>query len=98
VVAARLAVFRDPDRFAPRRETLANPCIAGSTSNAIAGVIRYWWLVKADIHRPLEYGAILAVLLGYRIAAWAGPKPEKFPRLLSQASDPNRAFIVDFMP
>jgi sulfoxide reductase heme-binding subunit YedZ len=41
---------------------------------ASAGVIHYWWLVKADIHKPLEYGAILAVLLGYRIAVWAGPK------------------------
>ena len=41
--------------------------------SAIAGVIHYWWLVKADIHLPLEYGAILAVLLGYRIKAWAGP-------------------------
>ena len=42
--------------------------------SAIAGVIHYWWLVKADIHLPLEYGVILAVLLGYRIAGWAGPK------------------------
>ena len=31
-------------------------------------------LVKADIREPLKYGTILAVLLGYRIAVWAGPK------------------------
>jgi sulfoxide reductase heme-binding subunit YedZ len=42
--------------------------------SAIAGVIHYWWLVKANIREPLKYGAILAVLLGYRIAVWAGPK------------------------
>jgi len=42
--------------------------------SAIAGVIHYWWLVKADIRNPLKYGAILTVLLGYRIAVWAGPK------------------------
>jgi sulfoxide reductase heme-binding subunit YedZ len=42
--------------------------------SAIAGVIHYWWLVKADIREPLKYAAILAVLLGYRIAVWAGPK------------------------
>jgi len=42
--------------------------------SAIAGVIHYLWLVKADIHLPLEYGAILAALLGYRIAVWAGPR------------------------
>jgi len=43
-------------------------------ASAIAGVIHYWWLVKADIRLPLEYGAILGVLLGYRIAVWAGPR------------------------
>lgn len=34
---------------------------------AIAGVIHYLWLVKADKHRPIIYGAILAVLLGVRV-------------------------------
>jgi len=54
--------------------------------SAIAGVIHYWWLVKADIHLPLEYGAILAVLLSYRIAVWAGPKlSEKKPRVFVKA-------------
>jgi len=33
-------------------------------------VIHYLWLVKADIHKPLEYGAILAVLLAYRVVIW----------------------------
>jgi sulfoxide reductase heme-binding subunit YedZ len=42
--------------------------------SAIAGVIHYWWLVKADIHQPLQYAIILAVLLAYRIAVWARPK------------------------
>jgi sulfoxide reductase heme-binding subunit YedZ len=38
--------------------------------SAIAGVIHYVWLVKADIREPLEYGAILALLLGYRLVIW----------------------------
>jgi len=42
--------------------------------SAIAGVIHYWWLVKADIREPLKYGVILTLLLGYRIAVWARPK------------------------
>jgi sulfoxide reductase heme-binding subunit YedZ len=42
--------------------------------SAIAGVIHYFWLVKADKHKPLEYGAVLAVLLGYRVVVWARPK------------------------
>jgi len=42
--------------------------------SAIAGVIHYYWLVKADKHKPLEYAGVLALLLGYRIAVWAVPK------------------------
>jgi methionine sulfoxide reductase heme-binding subunit len=42
--------------------------------SAICGVIHYLWLVKADVRKPLEYGAILAVLLGYRIIVWGLPK------------------------
>jgi methionine sulfoxide reductase heme-binding subunit len=47
--------------------------------SAIAGVIHYLWLVKADIHKPLEYGAILAVLLGYRVIAWLRSSPAARP-------------------
>lgn len=43
--------------------------------SATAGVIHYWWLVKADIHKPREYALVLTVLLGYRIAMWAVQKP-----------------------
>jgi methionine sulfoxide reductase heme-binding subunit len=46
---------------------------------AIAGVIHFYWLVKADIRRPLQYGAVLAVLLGYRLfVKW---KPFAIPRV-----------------
>src|SRR6185503_13977349 len=31
---------------------------------AAAGVIHFYWLVKADIRRPAQYGAVLALLLG----------------------------------
>ena len=41
--------------------------------SAIAGVIHYLWLVKADIRKPLIYGAILGVLLLYRIVVSIGP-------------------------
>jgi len=42
--------------------------------SAVAGVIHYVWLVKADIHKPLEYALVLGVLLGYRVVVWAAPK------------------------
>ena len=35
---------------------------------AVAGVLHFYWLVKADTRRPLQYGAVLVLLLGYRLA------------------------------
>ena len=36
-------------------------------ASAIAGVVHYWWLVKADISRPQTYAAIVGVLLAARL-------------------------------
>jgi sulfoxide reductase heme-binding subunit YedZ len=36
--------------------------------SAIAGVVHYYWLVKSDVRSPLAYGAVISVLLAYRIA------------------------------
>jgi len=41
--------------------------------SAIAGVIHYTWLVKADLTKPLEFAAVVSVPLGYRVAVWAAP-------------------------
>ncbi len=30
------------------------------------GPLHYWWLVKADVNRPLTYAAVVALLLGTR--------------------------------
>lgn len=38
--------------------------------SAAAGVIHYIWLVKADLKKPLEYAAVLGLLLLYRIVMW----------------------------
>jgi methionine sulfoxide reductase heme-binding subunit len=38
-------------------------------TGAIA-VLHYWWLVKADVRRPLTYGAVVLALLGARVY-WA---------------------------
>jgi len=38
--------------------------------SAAAGVVHFIWLVKADLRRPLTYGAVLAILLAYRLIAW----------------------------
>lgn len=34
---------------------------------AVAGVIHYWWLVKADVRHPQTYALIFGVLLGLRV-------------------------------
>jgi sulfoxide reductase heme-binding subunit YedZ len=39
--------------------------------SAMAGVVHYLWLVKADIRKPAAYGVGLAILLGYRVVVWA---------------------------
>jgi sulfoxide reductase heme-binding subunit YedZ len=36
----------------------------------IAGVVHYWWRVKADTLHPAIYAAIVAALLGFRIVWW----------------------------
>jgi len=39
-------------------------------ASAAAGVIHYIWLVKADLKKPLEYAAVLGVLLAHRLLVW----------------------------
>lgn len=36
-------------------------------ASAVAAPLHYWWLVKADVRRPLTYGAVVAALLGFRL-------------------------------
>jgi methionine sulfoxide reductase heme-binding subunit len=40
----------------------------------ILAVIHYTWLVKADRHKPIEYGVVLATLLSYRVVIWTYEK------------------------
>jgi sulfoxide reductase heme-binding subunit YedZ len=42
--------------------------------SAAAGVVHYWWLVKADIRRPEAYGIVVGLLLAFRIW-WAWGRP-----------------------
>src|SRR6266699_5124480 len=37
---------------------------------AVCGVIHYYWLVKSDVRKPLFYGALVAILLAWRLGSW----------------------------
>ena len=37
---------------------------------AICGVIHYYWKVKSDVRMPLFYGALVAILLLWRLGDW----------------------------
>jgi len=37
---------------------------------SIAGVVHYYWLVKSDIRKPVFYGALVALLLAWRLGSW----------------------------
>jgi len=50
----------------------------------ILGVVHYLWLVKADRRKPLEYGAVLVILLLYRVVAW-GLERRSEPAAISQS-------------
>src|ERR1700757_1454705 len=36
----------------------------------IAGVIHFYWKVKSDVRSPLFYGALVAILLLWRLSDW----------------------------
>ena len=50
------------------------------------GVVHYYLLVKADHRPPLIYGAVVFVLLGYRVANWALDQQKAAARKAAKAA------------
>jgi sulfoxide reductase heme-binding subunit YedZ len=44
---------------------------------AVAGVIHYYWLVKSDVRKPLQYAAMVGLLLAWRIGAWLHARAQR---------------------
>jgi sulfoxide reductase heme-binding subunit YedZ len=66
--------------------------------SAIAGVVHYLWLVKADIQRPLIYGVLLSILLGYRmVTLWSSRMVHGVSGGLSSHAKSDAARIVGNM-
>jgi sulfoxide reductase heme-binding subunit YedZ len=44
---------------------------------AVAGVVHYYMLVKADVRWPMAFGAVVGVLLVYRLVEAVRPRPRR---------------------
>ena len=63
-------------RLGGRRWNLLHRLVYGS---AVAGVVHYWWLVKADVRRPQTYAIVVGMLLLFRLvwARWHAAAPAR---------------------
>jgi sulfoxide reductase heme-binding subunit YedZ len=55
-------------------------------ATGVAGVVHYWWLVKADVSRPVIYGLVVAALLGFRAYRARFCEPQKTMKTATNAS------------
>lgn len=39
-------------------------------ATAVLGVIHFYWSVKSDVRKPLEYASLVAILLAWRLGSW----------------------------
>jgi sulfoxide reductase heme-binding subunit YedZ len=53
---------------------------------AVLGVVHYYWLVKSDVRKPVFYGALVGILLAWRIWSWASKKKAPAAARVTQAS------------
>ncbi|HSM87056.1 MAG TPA: protein-methionine-sulfoxide reductase heme-binding subunit MsrQ [Candidatus Limnocylindrales bacterium] len=58
--------------------------------SALAGVVHFVWLVKADLRRPIAYGTVLGVLLASRVAVWLAGRIKSRQRMPGIASEENK--------
>src|SRR5277367_5429856 len=59
--------------------------------SAILGVIHYYWLVKSDVRKPLEYAVIVGVLLAYRLGMWIYGRAHRSPAGGTARAEPSTA-------
>src|SRR5271170_6988708 len=59
--------------------------------SAIAGVIHYYWLVKSDVRKPLEYAVIVGILLAYRLGMWIYGRAHRSPAGGTARAEPSTA-------
>jgi len=55
---------------------------------AVLGVIHYYWLVKSDVRKPVFYGALVAILLAWRLGDWLIRRRGKAAAVPTQRKEP----------
>jgi len=58
---------------------------------AIAGVIHYYWLVKSDVRKPLEYAFLVGILLAWRLGAWVIGRRKQSAASAARRPEPSTA-------
>jgi methionine sulfoxide reductase heme-binding subunit len=53
---------------------------------AVCGVIHYYWLVKSDVRKPVFYGALVAILLLWRLGDWFFKRRSQAPARVAAPS------------
>jgi methionine sulfoxide reductase heme-binding subunit len=59
--------------------------------SAIAGVIHYYWLVKSDVRKPLQYAFLVGILLAWRLGAWIYGRKQPLAVRTAQRDTPTTA-------
>ncbi|HXX19786.1 MAG TPA: protein-methionine-sulfoxide reductase heme-binding subunit MsrQ [Candidatus Acidoferrum sp.] len=58
---------------------------------AIAGVIHYYWLVKSDVRKPLEYAFLVGILLVWRLGTWIVGRRKQSAASAARRPEPSTA-------
>jgi sulfoxide reductase heme-binding subunit YedZ len=53
---------------------------------AVCGVVHYYWLVKSDVRKPLFYGALVGILLLFRLVDWLLKRRSQAPTRVAASS------------
>lgn len=56
--------------------------------SAIAGVIHYYWLVKSDVRKPLQYAFLVGILLAWRFGSWLYGRGKRVAASGAQREEP----------
>jgi sulfoxide reductase heme-binding subunit YedZ len=63
-------------------------------ATAVLGVIHYYWLVKSDVRKPLEYAFLVGILLAWRIGSWLVARRKRTVPRTAPRQEPRTAETV----